>query len=92
MSGICLSTEFLLYSYTSSEITTLGPPVIPRNLTLGEPCGSCLCPPNYTLGDCEQGLRCEHDTLTADAPGLCVKLGNDIFSDKIQVIFIDKYF
>ena len=44
--------------------------------TLGESCGSCNCPPTYTLGECDDGFDCKH--LTPDVPdaaGTCVKRG-----------------
>ena len=56
-------------------------PPIPQNRKLGEPCGSCFCPPTYTEGDCEPGLECKHDKRLADAPGRCVEQGKftDLF-------------
>jgi len=40
---------------------------------LGESCGSCFCPPRYTMGPCEKGLVCHFEPGLADAPGICHK-------------------
>ena len=42
---------------------------------LGESCGSCYCPPTYTMGDCAPGLECKHNLMIPDAAGTCVKPG-----------------
>ena len=41
----------------------------------GEPCGACMCPPTYTVGECEQHLECVHNPIIADAPGRCMVPG-----------------
>ena len=41
----------------------------------GESCGSCMCPPTFSAGECEEGLTCVHDELIADAPGVCTRKG-----------------
>ena len=51
----------------------LDPGFIPSQIPLGEPCGSCYCPPTYNAGNCAKGLVCQHDPMLADAPGACVK-------------------
>ena len=77
ISGI-LNDIFWFIFCCYSAITTRAPPPIPRNLQFGEPCGSCYCPPTYTLGDCAPGLKCKHDSLIPDLPGRCVKQGKAI--------------
>ena len=39
----------------------------------GENCGSCFCPPTFTAGECEPGLKCDLSIQEAipDAPGVC---------------------
>ena len=59
--------------FLESFPTSLRP--IPTNLKLGDPCGTCRCPPHYNLGDCEPGLECKHETEYLDAPGKCVMSG-----------------
>merc|ERR1712212_935737 len=40
----------------------------------GESCGPCFCPPDYTLGECGEGLTCVKEyPLIADLPGVCRK-------------------
>ena len=41
----------------------------------GESCGSCMCPPTYTAGECERHLECFHNPMIADAPGICMVPG-----------------
>ena len=53
--------------------TTLPP--IPTNVSLGEPCGSCFCPPLFTMGECADGLECVHNNQLVDLPGTCVEPG-----------------
>ena len=43
---------------------------------LGQPCGPCMCPPTYTMGECERHLECVHNPFIADAPGKCMERGN----------------
>ena len=50
-----------------------GPPMALKKL--GEPCGSCMCPPTFTAGECEKGLECVHNPMIADAPGKCIRPG-----------------
>ena len=45
---------------------------IPTNLQLGDDCGQCFCPPDYTMGECAPGLECIHNDNIPDAPGKCV--------------------
>ena len=44
---------------------------------LGESCGSCLCPPTYTMGECDQFGECVHNPMIADAPGICMEPGRE---------------
>ena len=39
----------------------------------GESCGSCFCPPTFTAGECEHGLKCDLSIQEQipDAPGIC---------------------
>ena len=55
------------------NIYIIDPGFVPSDIPLGEACGSCFCPPNYTAGNCAKGLNCMHDPRIADAPGRCVK-------------------
>ena len=49
--------------------------VVERFNKEGEPCGSCMCPPTYTAGQCERHLECVRDPTLADAPGKCMVPG-----------------
>merc|ERR1719347_1212964 len=40
----------------------------------GEICGSCYCPPNFTAGQCVEGLTCVRNQNIPDSPGVCTKL------------------
>ena len=46
---------------------------------LGQPCGSCFCPPLYTKGYCAPGLICSYSRSNQDSAGTCIELGNDLF-------------
>lgn len=46
-----------------------------NNRQLGESCGSCMCPPTFTMGDCAPGLECQHNPMLQDAAGKCVRQG-----------------
>jgi len=61
---------------TSITISCKDPGFIPTEIPLGDSCGSCYCPPTYTLGNCAKGLICQHNALLQDAPGICVKPDN----------------
>ena len=39
----------------------------------GESCGSCFCPPKFTAGECDTGLKCDRSAqkFLPDAPGIC---------------------
>jgi len=40
----------------------------------GEACGPCYCPPDYTAGECGQGLTCVNENpRIPDLPGVCRK-------------------
>ena len=58
-------------------IPGIGIPVEEREVPkqLGQPCGSCNCPPSFTAGQCDQGLECVHNPMVADAPGTCMEPG-----------------
>ena len=60
--------------YNSVPVPTTLPP-IPTNLSLGEACGACFCPPHFTMGECAQGLECLHQSEFEDLPGNCVNPG-----------------
>ena len=65
--------NFIAFRYISDGlIVILDSGFIPSAIPLGEPCGSCFCPPTYTAGTCAKGLSCKHDPRIADAPGRCV--------------------
>merc|ERR1719431_1715855 len=37
----------------------------------GEECGPCYCPPNFTAGQCGEGLTCVKVSSYEDLPGVC---------------------
>ena len=67
---LCLFDYDKILSSLDIISATLKP--IPANLTFGDPCGPCKCPPHFTMGECAEGLICEHNILFVDAPGSCV--------------------
>ena len=76
--GVSIHNQVLVISCFYNEprlknsLSFLDPGFIPSEIPLGEPCGSCYCPPTYTAGNCAKGLTCKHDPRIADAPGECV--------------------
>ena len=39
----------------------------------GESCGFCFCPPRFTAGECDTGLKCDRSAqkFLPDPPGIC---------------------
>jgi len=55
---------------------THGSPVPIRKGALkkeGEDCGPCNCPPTFTAGECDKGLKCDFSAqkILPDTPGIC---------------------
>ena len=44
---------------------------------LGQPCGSCFCPPLYTKGYCAPGLICSYSRSNQDSAGTSIEMGKD---------------
>ena len=59
-------------TFPSLDIISTTLSSIPANLTLGDSCGPCKCPPHFTMGECAEGFICKQNILLADAPGRCV--------------------
>lgn len=67
----CGEDEECLLSPNPMEGSKCMKKLVPRKLS--ESCGSCYCPPRYTMGPCEEGLVCHFEPGLADAPGTCHK-------------------
>ena len=76
-------TRVKLVSYPNLELfdteTDISGPRTSIGNKLGQPCGSCFCPPLYTKGYCAPGLICSYSRNDQDSAGTCIELGNDLY-------------
>ena len=76
-------TKVKLASYRNLKIfdteKAISGPTTSIGNKLGQPCGSCFCPPLYTKGYCAPGLICSYSPNNQDTAGTCIELGNDSY-------------